>query len=98
MALRSGAGPQQISTDSCCRRAACGPRKFWSDCKEVEHSCDRFVGGVVVRRGWKLSDKRKRRRREVRSIRFFDVASLARRSIARRSQPVSQLRGRSNII
>jgi len=28
---------QQISIDSCCCRATCGPRKFWSDCKEVQH-------------------------------------------------------------
>ena len=29
--------PQQISIHSCCCRATCGPRKFWSDCKEVRH-------------------------------------------------------------
>ena len=29
---------QQISTNSCCR-ATRGPRKFWSDCKEVQHTC-----------------------------------------------------------
>ena len=27
--------PQQISIDSSCSRATCGPCKFWSDCKEV---------------------------------------------------------------
>jgi len=27
---------QQISTDSSCCRATCGPRKFWSDYKEVQ--------------------------------------------------------------
>jgi len=37
--LRSGEGPQQISLDSCCCRATCGSRKFWSDCKEVLHTC-----------------------------------------------------------
>jgi len=30
---------QRISVDSCCYRATCGPRKFWSDCKEVQHTC-----------------------------------------------------------
>ena len=30
---------QQISIDGCCCRATCGPRKFWSDCKEVQHNC-----------------------------------------------------------
>jgi len=28
---------QQISIDSSCCCATCGPRKFWSDCKEVQH-------------------------------------------------------------
>ena len=27
------------SVDSCCCRATCGPRKFWSDCEEVQHIC-----------------------------------------------------------
>jgi len=27
---------QQISTDSSCCRATCGPHKFWSDYKEVQ--------------------------------------------------------------
>ena len=39
MLLRSGAGLQQISIDSCCCRASCGPRKFWPDCKDVQHTC-----------------------------------------------------------
>jgi len=30
---------QQIWIDSCCCRAICGPRKFRSDCKEVQHTC-----------------------------------------------------------
>jgi len=30
---------QQMSIDDCCCRATCGPRKFWSDCKEVRHTC-----------------------------------------------------------
>jgi len=29
---------QQISIDVCCR-ATCGPRKFWSDFKEAQHTC-----------------------------------------------------------
>ena len=37
--LRSGAGPQQISVDSCCCGATCGPRKFRSECKEIQHTC-----------------------------------------------------------
>jgi len=37
--LRLGAGPQQISIDSCCCGATRRPRKFWSDCKEVHHTC-----------------------------------------------------------
>ena len=32
--LRSGADPQQISIHSCAIDICCGPRKFWSDCKE----------------------------------------------------------------
>ena len=35
---------QQISINNCCCCAICGPRKSWSDCKEVQHSCyDTFV-------------------------------------------------------
>ena len=30
---------QQISIRSCCWRATRGPRKFWSDFKEVQHIC-----------------------------------------------------------
>jgi len=30
---------QHISIDSCCYRATCGPRKFWPDCEEVQHTC-----------------------------------------------------------
>jgi len=30
---------QQISVDSWCCRTTCGPRIFWSDCKEVRHTC-----------------------------------------------------------
>jgi len=30
---------QQISTNSCCCRTTCGPRTFWSDCQEVQHTC-----------------------------------------------------------
>ena len=30
---------QQISIDSCCCRATCGPRKMWFDCKEVQRAC-----------------------------------------------------------
>jgi len=30
---------QQKSIDSCCCRATRGPRKFRSDCKEVQHIC-----------------------------------------------------------
>ena len=35
-AAEVGRRGQQISIDSCCCRATCGPRKFWSDCKEVQ--------------------------------------------------------------
>ena len=31
--------PQQISTDSCCCRATCRPRNFWSGYKGVQHTC-----------------------------------------------------------
>ena len=37
--LRSGPRPQQISTDSCCCRATCRPRNFWSGYKGVQHTC-----------------------------------------------------------
>ena len=30
---------QQLSINSCCCHATCGPRKFWSDCKEMQHTC-----------------------------------------------------------
>ena len=30
---------QQTSIDSCCFCVTCGPRKFWYDCKEVQHIC-----------------------------------------------------------
>ena len=38
MLLRSGAGPQQISIDSCCCCATCGQRKFSFDYKEFQHA------------------------------------------------------------
>jgi len=30
---------QHVLIYSCCRRVTCGPRKFWSECMEVRHSC-----------------------------------------------------------
>jgi len=30
---------QHVLLYSCCRRVTCGPRKFWSECMEVRHSC-----------------------------------------------------------
>ena len=45
--LRSGAGPQQISVDSPCCRATCGPRKFWSDYNEVQHTCLLCCGSTI---------------------------------------------------
>jgi len=38
-AAEVGRGPQQISIDSYCCRATLGSRNFWSDCKEVRHTC-----------------------------------------------------------
>ena len=32
-------GPAADIDRSRCRRTTCGPRKFWSDCKEVQRSC-----------------------------------------------------------
>ena len=40
--LRSGMGLQQISINSCCYCATCRPRKFWSDCEKVQHTCQAF--------------------------------------------------------
>ena len=41
--LRSGPRPQQISTDSCCCRATCRPRNFWSGYKGVQHTCILYI-------------------------------------------------------
>jgi len=38
---------QQISIDSCCCRATCGPRKVWSDCEEVQRTCFFLTGRLA---------------------------------------------------